>query len=425
MSKIKAIKAREILDSRGYPTVECEVWVDSTFARVAVPSGSSTGKHEALELRDDDKKRYLGKGVLKAVENVNKIIAPKLIGMDCTKQTDIDNLMLEIDGTANKSKLGANATLAVSAAVCRAGARCKNVPLYKYIADMVGNKNFIMPVPLMVVLEGGKHGDNSADMQEFMIAPIGAPNYKEALRWGTEVYLHLQKVLKSFNHHTNVGLEGAFAPHMKTNLEPLDLIVTAVKHAGYEPGKDVAIALDPASSEFFEDGEYVLKRENKLLTPAEMVDYYENMVSNYPIVSIEDGMAEDDWEGWQFLNDKLGKKIQIMGDDLTVTNINRFKKAIELKAINSILVKINQIGTISETIDVVKLAQKNKFTSCISHRSGETEDHFIADLVVGLSTGQCKFGAPCRSDRTAKYNELLRIEEELGSKAKYLGRKFR
>src|SRR3989338_1436237 len=400
-NKIKAVKAREILDSRGYPTVECEVVVDDTFARVAVPSGSSTGAHEALELRDDDKKRYLGKGVLKAVDNVNKIIAPKLIGMDCTKQKETDKLMIELDGTDNKSRLGANAILSVSAAVCRAGARCKGIPLYKYVADMVGTKKFIMPVPLMVIIEGGKHGDNSTDFQEFMIAPIGAPSFREALRLGTEVYLHLERVLKSFGHHTNVGLEGAFTPHLKTNSEPLELIKMAIKEAGYKLGEEVAIALDPASSEFFENGEYILKKENKMLSPAEMVDYYEGLVSKYPIVSIEDGMAQDDWEGWQFLNDRLGKKIQIMGDDLTVTNIKRFQKAIELKAINSILVKINQIGTISETIDVVKLAQKNKFNSIISHRSGETEDHFIADLVVGLSTGQCKFCAPSRSDRIA------------------------
>lgn len=421
-NEIRKIKAREVLDSRGYPTIECEVYAGEKFARVAVPSGSSTGKHEAVELRDGDKKRYLGKGVLKAVENVNKIIAPKLIGIDCARQRDIDNLMIELDGTENKANLGANAILSVSAAVCRAGARCRGIPLYKYIGDLTETKKFIMPVPLMVVLEGGKHGDDSTDFQEFMIAPIGAPNFREALRWGTEVYLNLQNVLKSFNHHTNVGMEGAFAPHMKTNAEPLDLINTAIKRAGYQPGKDVAIALDPASSEFFEDNAYVLKKEKKMLTPAEMADYYGNLVDKYPIISIEDGMAEDDWEGWQLLNNKIGKKAQVMGDDLTVTNLTRLQKAIDLKAINSILIKINQIGTITETIDVVKLAEKNKLTSVISHRSGETEDHFIADLVVGLSTGQCKFVAPCRSDRTAKYNELLRIEEELGGKAEYYGR---
>jgi enolase len=424
MPKIKNIKAREILDSRGYPTIECEVWVESSFARVAVPSGSSTGTYEALELRDNDKNRYLGKGVLKAVENVNKIIAPKLLGMDCTKQKEIDEFMIELDGTENKSKLGANAILSVSAAICRAGARCKGIPLYKHIGDLVGTKKFIMPVPQMVVLEGGKHGDNSTDFQEFMIAPVGAPNFQEALRWGTEVYLNLRKVLKSFNHHVNVGMEGAFAPQMKNNSEPLDLIRTAIKHAGYRPGEDVAIAIDPASSEFFEDNEYVLKEEKKILTSAEMADYYSNLVDDYSIVSLEDGMAEDDWNGWQLLNAKIGKKIQVMGDDLTVTNIKRLQKAIDLKAINSILIKINQIGTITETIDVVKLAEKNKLTSVISHRSGETEDHFIADLVVGLSTGQCKFGAPCRSERTAKYNELLRIEEELGGKTRYYGKEL-
>ncbi|MFH1848970.1 MAG: phosphopyruvate hydratase [archaeon] len=422
---IKKIHAREILDSRGYPTVECEVTANSFSARIAVPSGSSTGIHEAHELRDDDKKRYIGKGVLKAVDNVNKRIAPMLQGTDCTKQGQIDQSMIGLDATENKSSLGANAILSVSASVCRTAAGCKKIPLYMYIADMVGVKKFIMPVPLMVVLEGGKHGDDSTDFQEFMIAPVGAPNFREALRWGTEVYLQLSKVLKSFRHHTNVGMEGAFAPHMKTNREPLDLITTAIKHAGYKPGRDVAIALDPAASEFYEEGAYILSKESKFLNPAEMVGYYAALVSRYPIISIEDGLAEDDWEGWAGLNSRLGGRIQVMGDDLTVTNVKRFRKAIGLKAVNSILVKINQIGTISETIDVVTLAKKSKCTAVISHRSGETEDDFIADLVVGLGTGQCKFGAPCRSDRTAKYNQLLRIEEQLGKRAKYAGKDYR
>ncbi len=418
MTEIKNIKAREILDSRGNPTVEVDVVTNKGLSRASVPSGASTGIHESLELRDNDK-RFLGKGVLKAVNNVNNIIAKKLIGYDCTKQKEVDELMIDLDGTPNKSNLGANAILGVSMAVCKAAALSNNVSLYRYISNITGNSKFLLPVPMIVILEGGKHGDESTDFQEFMIMPNGAPSFREALRYATEIYLTLKNVLKKKHHHVNVGLEGAFTPNLKSNIEAIELILEAINEAGYEVKKEISVALDVASSEFFDNGKYVLKREGKVLNSDEMIDYYEDLAKTLPIISIEDGMAEDDWNGWQSLNQKLGNRIQIVGDDLIVTNIKRIRRAIELNAINSALIKINQIGTITETIDAVKILSDNKFIPIVSHRGGSTGETFISDFVVGLGTGQCKFGAPARGERTSKYNQLLRIEEELGNKAKY------
>lgn len=414
--QIRKIKAREILDSSGVPTVEVDILTDSGLSRASVPSGASTGVHEALELRDKDKKRYNGKGVLKAVKNVNNIIAPKLINDDCLRQKEIDEVMLEIDGTENKTNLGANAMLAVSMAVCKAAAHYLQVPLYEYIGSLANSKSILIPTPMMVVLEGGKHADNSTDLQEFLILPKGAKNFKESLRFGLEVYHSLGKVLKSKGYTINVGKEGAYAPSLKNNEEAVMLITKAIEEAGYS-FDDVSIAIDGACSEIFENGKYNLKTENKNLNSDEMIELYSNWIKKYPITSIEDGLDEDDWDGWKKMNKKLGKKIQIIGDDLLVTNIKRIKKAIELNAVNAVLIKLNQIGTISETIEAINLSKENNFKTILSQRGSETEDTFAADFAVGTSVSQFKWG-PTRSERLAKYNRLLRIEEELGNKAK-------
>ncbi len=420
MPFIEDVIAREVLDSRGNPTVEVEVYTESgAFGRATIPSGASTGEHEAIELRDGDEERFMGKGVLKAVENVNEIIAPEIEGMNVLNQRAIDLLMLELDGTENKEKLGANAILGVSLAVVKAAADYLNIPLYQYIG---GVNAHILPVPQMNILNGGKHADNNVDLQEFMIAPIGAESFKEALKMGAETYHTLKKVLKEKGYSTSVGDEGGFAPNLKTNEEPLQLIVEAIEKAGYEPGVDIYIALDPAASEFYKNGKYVLKAENKELSSEEMVDYYEKLVEKYPIYSIEDGLAEDDWEGWQILTDRLGDKIQLVGDDIFVTNTKRLDRGIELGVANSILIKLNQIGTLTETIETVEMAKTAGYSAVVSHRSGETEDTIIADFTVAMNTGQIKTGAPCRIDRVAKYNQLLRIEEELGDLSIYAGK---
>lgn len=424
---IQKIKAREIIDSRGNPTVEVDVILtDGTLGRAQVPSGASTGENEALELRDGDKNRYLGKGVLKAVNNVNNIIAKKLKNMDASEQQSIDEMMIKLDGTDTKSNLGANAILGVSMAVCCAAANFYKMPIYKYIRKVYGikEKDYILPVPMMNVLNGGKHADNNVDLQEFMIVPAGAKSFSESLRYGVEVFHSLKAVLKSKGYVTAVGDEGGFAPNLSSNSEALDLLIEAINKAGYKPAKDVFIALDPAASEFYEDeNEYVLlgEKENKEKTSQQMVEFYEQLVAKYPIVSIEDGLAEDDWEGWKLLTQKLGRKIQLVGDDIFVTNPKIFKKGIEEKIGNAILIKLNQIGTLTETVETVKLAYKNNYKAVISHRSGETESTFIADLSVALNTGQIKTGSASRTDRICKYNQLLRIEEELGKKAVFLG----
>ncbi len=419
MAKITDIKAREILDSRGNPTVEVEVKLsDGTTGQAGVPSGASTGKYEAVELRDGDRSRYNGLGVLKAVENVNKIIAPAISGMPAEGQADVDRKMLELDGTANNSRLGANAILGTSLAVAHAAAGSRHLPLYKYLGS-----GDTLPVPLMNILNGGKHAANSTDFQEFMVVPAGAGTFAQSLRMGTEVYHALKKVLKDKQLNTNVGDEGGFAPSLASNNQAIEAILSAIEKAGYKPGKDCFIALDPAASEFFDNGRYVLAREGASMTPAEMVEYYVKWVADYPIVSIEDGLAEDDWTGWQLLTKKLGKKIRLVGDDLYTTNVSRLNEGIRLKASNSILIKLNQIGSLTETIDAIETARKAGWTSIVSHRSGETEDTTIADLVVGSNTGLIKTGAPCRSERTAKYNRLLKIEDELGKKAKFAGGK--
>ncbi|OGO07617.1 MAG: phosphopyruvate hydratase [Chloroflexi bacterium RBG_13_57_8] len=419
MSTIKTIKAREILDSRGNPTVEVEAELsDGTTGTAAVPSGASTGKHEAVELRDGDKKRYNGKGVLKAVANVNGAIAVAVKGMDAAEQEKIDRALIRLDGTKDKSKLGANAILGTSLAVARAAAGSRRLPLYRYLND---SRTYILPVPMFNILNGGKHAENSTDLQEFMVMPAGAKSFTRALQMGTEVYHALKKVLKGRGLNTNVGDEGGFAPSFPSNKEAVEAILAAIESAGYKPGQDCYIALDPASSEFYENGKYILAREGKALTSREMVDFYVKWVGAYPIISIEDGMAEDDWEGWQLLTKKLGDKVQLVGDDLYVTNVTRIKKGIEIKASNSVLIKLNQIGTLTETIEAINMARETGWTAVVSHRSGETEDTTIADLCAGLGTGQIKTGAPCRSERTAKYNRLLKIEEELGAKAKYAG----
>jgi enolase len=418
--QIRQIQAQEILDSRGNPTVETKITLDNGIsASAAVPSGASTGTHEALELRDGDENRYLGKGVLKAVANVNNVIAPELIGMDVTDQKALDEKMIELDGTSHKTKLGANAILSVSMAAAKAAAQVKEMPLYAYISTLFGKKpeTYTIPLPMMNVLNGGKHALGSADMQEFMIMPVGAPNFQEALRWGSEIFHVLGKILKEQGQQTTVGDEGGYAPRLDSNEAPLQLIVEAIKKAGYEPGKDVAIAMDPAASEFYKDGKYNLAIEGKKLTSEELVDRYTEWVEKYPIVSIEDGHAEDDWQGFKLMVEKLGDKIQIVGDDLFVTNPERLKKGIEEKAANSILIKLNQIGTVTETVQTVQIAYDAGMTAVVSHRSGETEDTFIADFVVGAGTGQIKSGSASRSERIAKYNQLMRIERELGDKA--------
>jgi enolase len=419
MSTIESIKAREILDSRGNPTLEVEIELyDGTIGRAAVPSGASTGKYEAVELRDGDKSRFNGLGVLQAVTNVNENIAATIIGMSSADQADIDHTLIELDGTPDKSKLGANAILGTSLAVAHAAANLLDMPLYRYLG---GVSTYTLPVPMMNILNGGKHAANSTDFQEFMVMPAGASSFSHALQMGTEVYHALKKVLKNKGLDTNVGDEGGFAPPLISNNEAIEAIVSAIETAGYKPGQDCFIALDPAASEFYEDGKYVLSREGTTLSSAEMVDYYVKWAAEYPIISIEDGMAEDDWDGWQLITKKLGNKIQLVGDDLYVTNVNRLSQGISQKASNSILIKLNQIGTLTETIDAIRMAQQAGWTAIVSHRSGETEDTTIADLAVGLNTGQIKTGAPCRSERTAKYNRLLRIEDELKESASFAG----
>jgi len=419
IATIKNIKAREILDSRGNPTLEVEVELsDGATGWAAVPSGASTGKYEAVELRDGDDSRFNGKGVLQAVANVNERIAAAIVGMPATDQATIDHKLVELDGTANKSHLGANAILGVSLAVAHSAANLLAIPLYRYLG---GVSTYSLPVPMMNILNGGKHAANSTDFQEFMVMPAGASSFSHALRMGTEVYHSLKKVLKGKGLDTNVGDEGGFAPPEISNNEAIEAVLSAIEKAGYQAGKDCFIALDPAASEFYEDGKYILSREGKTLSSAEMVEYYVKWASDYPIISIEDGMAEDDWDGWQLLTEKIGNTIQIVGDDLYVTNVSRLQRGISLKASNSILIKLNQIGTLTETIDAVRMAQQAGWTAVVSHRSGETEDTTIADLAVGLNTGMIKTGAPCRSERTAKYNRLLRIEDELGEDASFAG----
>ncbi len=420
MPYIEDIIAREILDSRGNPTVEAEVILEcGIIGRAAVPSGASTGTREAVELRDGDKERYGGKGVLKAVQNVEEVIAPELIGIDCREQVLIDQLMIELDGTKNKSRLGANAILAVSLAVAKAAAEYSELPLFKYLG---GNQARLLPVPMMNVLNGGAHADNKVDIQEFMICPIGAPSFSEALRYGAEVFHTLKKVLKQKGYSTAVGDEGGFAPNLKSNEEALVLIVEAIEKAGYKPGEDVFIALDPAASEFFKDGKYHLDSTGDILSSEQMIDLYEEWIKKYPIYSIEDGLAESDWEGWKKLTERLGNKIQLVGDDIFVTNPEIFSEGIEKGIANSILIKLNQIGTLTETVNTIKMAKINGYTSVVSHRSGETEDTTIADLSVAFETGQIKTGSLSRTDRLAKYNQLLRIEEILGEDAIYAGK---
>jgi len=421
MTEIVSISAREILDSRGNPTVEADVTLSSgAMGRAAVPSGASTGEHEAVELRDGDKAHYLGKGVLNAVENVESILAPELKGMDASNQRLIDATMIAIDGTENKSKLGANAILAVSMACARASATALKLPLYRYLG---GVNACVLPTPMMNILNGGSHADSNVDFQEFMVMPVGAETFSDALRWGAEVFHTLKGVLKKKGYNTAVGDEGGFAPSLKSNDEAVELILEAIEKAGYTPGEQISIALDPASSEFFdkEKNKYVFKKSDKSeKTPAEMVAFYVNWAKQYPIVSLEDGLAEDDWEGWKILTEELGH-IQLVGDDLFVTNTERLQQGIEQKVANSILIKVNQIGTISETLEAIELGRRYGYTSVISHRSGETEDTFIADLAVATNAGQIKTGSASRTDRIAKYNQLLRIEEELGQSAEFLG----
>jgi len=421
MSAIESIVAREILDSRGNPTVEVETLLDSgAVGRAAVPSGASTGEYEAVELRDGDKKRYNGKGVLKAVENVNDEIAPELLSYEATLQTDIDNIMIELDSTKNKAKLGANAILGVSMAVARAAANDLGLPLYRYLGG-VNAKD--LPVPQMNILNGGKHADNNVDIQEFLILPTGAPNFREAIRWGAEVFHTLKTILKDMGLNTGVGDEGGYAPNLQSNEEALQVIVKAIEKAGYKPGEDIYIGMDPAASSFYEDGKYNMKAEKDPIKDAEgMVKFYEDLVSRYPVISIEDGLDENDWEGFKLMTERMGNKIQIVGDDIFVTNTERLKRGIEEKAANSILIKLNQIGTVTETIDTIEMAKRAGFTSVVSHRSGETTDTFISDFVVAMNTGQIKTGSASRSERIAKYNQLMRIEEELGDSAIFKGK---
>jgi len=420
MATIKSIRGRQILDSRGNPTVEVDVELAGGAAgRAAVPSGASTGTHEAVELRDGDSSRFRGMGVLNAIANVEQAIAPALVGMSALDQEAIDRKMIDLDGTSNKAKLGANAILGVSLAVAHAAAAHQGMPLYRYLGAEGAH---VLPVPMMNILNGGKHADDSVDLQEFMVMPVGAKSFAQALRMGAEVYQALKKVLKAIKASTSVGDEGGFAPRLATNREAIEVILDAIEAAGYRAGAECFIALDPASSEIYDNGKYVLAKEGVSFTSAEMVDYYADLVSAYPIISIEDGMAEDDWEGWKLLSEKLGGKIQIVGDDLYTTNRERLSRGVTEQSSNSILIKLNQIGTLSETLAVMEMARKAGWTSVVSHRSGETEDVTIADLVVAMNTGQIKSGAPCRTERVAKYNRLLRIEEELGSKARYAGK---
>ncbi|WP_094603757.1 Enolase [Sporomusa silvacetica DSM 10669] len=415
------ILAREILDSRGNPTIEVDVLLeDGTLGRAAVPSGASTGAYEAVELRDGDKSRFLGKGVLKAVENVNEIITPEIVGMDALDQIGIDQAMIELDGTPNKAKLGANAILGVSMAAAKAAASSLDMALYQYLGGANAKE---LPVPMMNILNGGKHADNNVDIQEFMILPVGAESFAEALRMGAEIYHNLKKVLADRNLATAVGDEGGFAPNLASNEEALKIIIEAIEKAGYKPGEQIMLGLDVAATELFKDGKYHLEGEGVVKTSAEMVEYYSQLVEKYPIISIEDGMSEDDWDGWKLLTDRLSSKTQLVGDDLFVTNVERLSQGIVAKTANSILVKVNQIGTLTETFDTIEMAKRAGYTCVISHRSGETEDSTIADIAVAVNAGQIKTGAPARTDRVAKYNQLLRIEEQLGDLAQYRGYK--
>ena len=420
MTEIVAIRAREILDSRGNPTVEAEVRLaDGSFGRAAVPSGASTGVHEALELRDGDKKRYLGKGTLKAVANISDVISPALLGHDALDQTALDQAMIDLDGTPNKSKLGANAILGVSMAAARAAAAARGLPLYRHLGGDVAVR---LPVPMMNVINGGAHTNwTTVPMQEFMIVPFGAPNFKEALRWGVETYHSLKAILKGRDLSTNVGDEGGFAPTLTSLEEVLQILTQAMEKAGYRPGQDLGIALDPASSGFYTDGKYRLSAD-QMLTSSQLIDLYAGWREKYPLVSVEDGLAEDDWDGWKELTQRMGGSTQLVGDDLFVTNVERIQRGIDEDVSNSVLIKLNQIGTVTETISAIRLAQSNDWTAVVSHRSGETADTFISDFVVGLGTGQIKTGATARSERVEKYNQLLRIEEELGDRAEYPGR---
>jgi enolase len=422
MTNIGAIIGREVLDSRGNPTVEAEVQLASgVVGRAIVPSGASTGEHEAVELRDGDNTRFLGKGVLKAVENVNGEIADALANWDAADQRALDQKMIELDGTENKSRLGANAILAVSMAAARAAAAEYGLPLYRYLGGAGANT---LPTPMMNILNGGAHADNNVDFQEFMVMPVGAPSFSEALRWGVEVFHTLKGVLKKRGYNTAVGDEGGFAPSVKSNVEAIEVVLEAIQQAGYKPGEEIAIALDPAASEFYQDGKYVFKKSDKSAKSSDdMVRFWAKWVNDYPIVSLEDGLSEDDWDGWQSLTKELGGKIQLVGDDLFVTNVQFLQEGIDKGVANSILIKVNQIGTVSETLDAIDLARRNAYTSVISHRSGETEDTFIADLAVATGAGQIKTGSASRTDRIAKYNQLLRIEEELGASARFLGLK--
>ncbi|MFT8350936.1 phosphopyruvate hydratase [Clostridium saccharoperbutylacetonicum] len=419
--EIVDVVARQIIDSRCFPTVEVEIYLeDGTIGRAAVPSGASTGMYEAVELRDGDKDNYLGKSVLKAVKNVNETIAEELIGCNVFEQTYIDKMLIELDGTENKGKLGANAILGVSLAVANAAANALEMPLYRYIGGVNAK---VLPVPMMNILNGGSHADNSVDLQEFMIMPAGAKSFSEALKMCAEVYHILKKILNDKGYATGIGDEGGFAPNLKSNQEALDVIIEAIGKAGYKPGEEIFIAIDAASSEYYKDGKYVLEHEGRTLTAAEMVDFFEDWVNKYPIISIEDGMAEEDWEGWKLITERLGKKVQLVGDDLFVTNTERLERGIELGVANSILIKLNQIGTLTETLNAIEMANRAGYTAVVSHRSGETEDTTIADLVVAVNAGQIKTGAPARSERVAKYNQLLRIEEELFEVAEYRGKK--
>ncbi len=421
MAEIDLIVGREVLDSRGNPTVEAEVHLrDGAFGRAAVPSGASTGEHEAIELRDGDKRRYLGHGVLQAVDHINTVIARELGGANAREQSLIDRRMIDLDGTPNKNRLGANAILAVSMAVSRAAASSARQPLYRYLGGLAAR---CLPLPMMNILNGGVHADSSVDMQEFMIMPVGAESFSQALRMGVETFHTLKKVLKDRGYSTAVGDEGGFAPSLKSNVEAIELILEAIEKSGYSPGHDIALALDPASSEMYQDGQYVFFKSDKSRKSAEqMIKLYADWVRQFPILSIEDGLAQDDWEGWKKLTDELGDQIQLVGDDLFVTNTERLERGVEEGVANSILIKLNQIGTVTETIEAVELAKRHGYTAVVSHRSGETEDAFIADFAVGLVTGQIKTGSASRSDRIAKYNQLLRIEEELGETAEFLGR---
>ncbi len=418
MAIIVEVTAREILDSRGNPTVEVEILLKSgDRGRASVPSGASTGKHEALELRDMDPKRYLGKGVQKAVQHIRRVMAPKLLGMDVLDQKTIDRTMLQWDGTPNKSRLGANAILGVSLACARASANHLGIPLYQHFGGLSAIR---LPLPMMNILNGGAHADNNLDLQECMILPVGAKNFKEALRMGAEVFHHLKTILKGKGYKTSVGDEGGFAPNLRSNEEAFSLILEAIRKSGYQPGKEVALSIDAAATEFYRNGAYFLKAEKKAKrTSAEMVDFYEDLIKKFPVVSIEDGLAEDDWDGWKAMTDRLSTKIQLVGDDLFVTNPNRLTKGIRERVGNAILIKLNQIGTLTETLEVIEMAKKANYRTIISHRSGETEDTTISDLAVGTNAGQIKTGAPSRTDRVAKYNQLLRIEEELGRRATY------